>query len=1108
MNSRKCDVCNVDVHRASYIKHLRSKKHLENIKQNELIIPDWLFQEPVENKIKKIYNPRSLKQIARDNIRLDDKQLNKELAKKMINPYYFTDRNLKVGFKINLDSHNLHHANSKLTITPYHPEFGIEFRYINKIVRELAVIYARLINQYKFKYQVVFSARFDKQVEDDQLLDETELFINLNNNHSLTQTDIDNIDVVSSLEHQIQQQEMKDSGWRFDKINSMTIYFYETTEMNGSNYIKIPLRSNAKLNVEKNDKYCFLWSILAWLHPCNNHPNRVSIYRQYFNELNIQGFDCTNGFKCSDVHRFNELNNLSVNIFELIFYQDQNQWKHKLIPIEISKNNSDRVIDLAIYKNHYVLIKKLDVFLGDHNKKFICRRCLSSYTSENLLMKHNQKCGDNNITTIKTSNESHLHWKKHFHKNPLYFRIYADFEADNEKDNSIIGDKTINIYKQNPVLNGYHIVSELQDVLESDYCKSPLGYDNVDWFVDEVIKLENKMAFYFKNTNKDIIMTEEDEEDFRNDNTCRFCEREILSDKVRDHCHLTGNYRGPAHNTCNINVTQKQSSFIPFIFHNFSNYDCHMFFKKLVYKKKDQVDFEIIPKTNEEHISVTYGCIRFIDSYRFQSSSLDSLVKALVDNSNKKLKNFEDEIFDNYEILDIVNKIEENYTEEILNLEEDDKTIKNLKKYYPEEIEILEEALLNYMGENDLKILKTGFPDKWKYLTKKLAYPYEYFNSIDDYQKPVKNLKKEHFFSKLKNKCPDDEEIERTMDIIERFIIKNGEELTEIYLKSDVLLLACVFEKFIEISVNQYDISPLYCVSLPGYTWQCGLKYTGINLQTLQDRDMILLLENNIRGGISSVMGDRYIKSDENGKVLYFDANNLYGDSMSQSLPYDEFKFDNNVNLEDILNNPDDSDIRYLIEVDLNYPDNIKEKTKNFPFAPVNKKINPDKFNDYMKEIKPDTYTQTSKLICDQSDKKNYLTHYRMLKIYIRHGMIVDKVHSIISFKQSRWLEKYISYNTEKRNRAKSDFEKDFYKLLNNAFYGKTMENVRNRLKIKFIKKDDYREIIKHQSKLTFNGIHKSYENCDSYTFKQNEVLMDKPIYLGFTVLELSKLHM
>ena len=270
------------------------------------------------------------------------------------------------------------------------------------------------------------------------------------------------------------------------------------------------------------------------------------------------------------------------------------------------------------------------------------------------------------------------------------------------------------------------------------------------------------MAFYFKNTKKDIIMTQEDEEEYKNNDICRFCEKEILSDKIRNHCHLIGKYRGPAHNVCNINVTQKQSNFIPFLFHNFSNYDCHMFFKKLVDKKKDKIDFENIPKTNEEYISVTYGCIRFIDSYRFLSSGLDSLVKDL--------------------------------------------------------------------DEDDFRILKKEFPDKWQYLNKKLAYPYECFNTIEEYKKPVDILKKENFFSKIKNKCPDDEEIERTKEFINVFNIKNGEELTELYLKSDVILLADVFEKFIKISVEEYGINPLYCVSLPGYTWQCGMKYTDIIL--------------------------------------------------------------------------------------------------------------------------------------------------------------------------------------------------------------------------------------------------------------------------------------
>ena len=184
------------------------------------------------------------------------------------------------------------------------------------------------------------------------------------------------------------------------------------------------------------------------------------------------------------------------------------------------------------------------------------------------------------------------------------------------------------------------------------------------------------------------------------------------------------------------------------------------------------------------------------------------------------------------------------------------------------------------------------------------------------------------------------------------------------------------------------------------------MKHTDIKLRTLQNKDLILTVENDIRGVISSVMGDRYVKSDDNKKILYIDANNLYGWAMSESLPYDEIKFDQNVKLEDILNTPDDSDSGYFVEFDLKYPDNIKQQTKNFPFAPVNKKINPDNFNEYMKKIKPDTYTQTKKLICDWSNRKIYLVDYRMLKFYVRHGMIVETIINVISFKQSAWLEK------------------------------------------------------------------------------------------------------
>ena len=143
--------------------------------------------------------------------------------------------------------------------------------------------------------------------------------------------------------------------------------------MNGLSFVKILLRNSAFLKIENKDNYCSLWSILADLYPCNNNLfNRLSNYKQCFNELNIQGSAFTNGFTCSDAHIFNELNKLSINMFELNFYQDQNKCRHKPVPIEVSIIKLDRVIDLIIYKSHHALIEKLNVILGDHQKIFIC----------------------------------------------------------------------------------------------------------------------------------------------------------------------------------------------------------------------------------------------------------------------------------------------------------------------------------------------------------------------------------------------------------------------------------------------------------------------------------------------------------------------------------------------------------------------------------------------------------------------------------------------------------------------------------------------------------------------------------------------------------------
>ena len=315
-----------------------------------------------------------------------------------------------------------------------------------------------------------------------------------------------------------------------------------------------------------------------------------------------------------------------------------------------------------------------------------------------------------------------------------------------------------------------------------------------------------------------------------------------------------------------------------------------------------------------------------------------------------------------------------------------------------------------------------------------------------------------------------------------------------LYLKMDVLQLADVFENFVESSTREHKINPLYSYSLPGYTWKAGLKLTNIKLDFIKDNELLLLLENNIRGGISSVMGDRHVQSDENKQILYIDANNLYGWAMSQYLPTGEFKklqlpenYSQDQLVKDLLQIPDDNEYGYFIECDLEYPVEIKEKRKNFPFCPYQTKADPDLFSGYMNNINQPNYKPTSKLMCDVTSKSKYMIHYRMFKFYLNQGMKVTKIHTIYKFKQSPWLGIYIDHNTQKRTVAKTNFEKDLYKLMNNAFFGKTMENVRDRTNLEFIDHSQLDQIIKRQSKLSFKGIVDHYSKFSVYKFDRKK---------------------
>ena len=161
---------------------------------------------------------------------------------------------MKTGFKINLESHNINHAISLSNIVPNFPEIGIKTRYIKKILKEMATIYARLINQYKFKYHILFSGSFYKFIEEDHRSDETVLFNNLNINQNLTENVLDKTDNKSQLQHQNQNQETNESGWIFDKIISMKKKFLKTGELNKSSYVKNPLRPKTSIDIKNTVK--------------------------------------------------------------------------------------------------------------------------------------------------------------------------------------------------------------------------------------------------------------------------------------------------------------------------------------------------------------------------------------------------------------------------------------------------------------------------------------------------------------------------------------------------------------------------------------------------------------------------------------------------------------------------------------------------------------------------------------------------------------------------------------------------------------------------------------------------------------------------------------
>ena len=888
-------------------------------------------------------------------------------------------------------------------------------------------------------------------------------------------TNENNIKEVLNREQVFNDNKLKENSSSVQlQIFEIIISIYEIKKARVGSYIPTPTPYNnancGLVNIRNDDDMCFKYCTKYHLTDKTKHCDRVTVLNKIDDVYNYS--DINYPVSYDDIKTFENNNKISVRVYDID--PDGGLLINMLENIEYIKNG---IIYLLLIeegdKSHYIYIKHIQKIL---NLSYVrgCDNVFCPYCNKNIGVEEYNKRHVNECYKRVTEDGALLKLPKegsvmkflnHRKKQKRPYIIYCDMESTLVKNYERVEDDK-NTYKTHRhEVNSccYYLVCSFdstQNILktfEGDNCV----IDMIEEIYNLTIKKLNKIDSCKYNK-----CSHDDEKKYNDSLICGVCDLPFSEEckKSKSYDLMTGKYKEAVHFKCNVNYYINK--YVPVVFHNLRGYDSHFIIKEAytLSNKLNNARFNVIPLSYEKFMSFDINHLRFIDSYLFMAESLEKLIENLYDKEDK-YKNFP-----------------------------------NMKKYY-----------------ND---------DELKLLCRKGFYPYDWMDNNDKLNHYQGLPTKDEFYNKLCQSSISDTDYEHALNVYKKLDCKNFKDYHMTYLKCDVLLLADVYENFrIECEIN-YNLDSANYISLASLCWDAMLLLTKIELDLISDPLILEMIEKSKRGGLvfsgskrsveaNNPLLKNYDKEKETGYLMYWDANALYAHAMSQSLPYQDLKF-SDVGLDEILKTPDDSEIGYIVEVDLSCEMETKEETeklhdylKEYPPAPESMCIKSDMLSKYQKDLN-DKYKvkygdKNKKLVPHLMDKKNYVIHYRNLKYLHGLGIKISVPHRVISFKQKEWLKVYIDFNTEKRSHAKNKFQQDFYKLASNSVYGKSFENVRKRVNIHMVTEEP--KAIKLFSKNNFKTA-KHFNSLYLIELYKNEIVYDKPIYVGTSILDLSKLHM